>query len=402
MVILISGVIFLSSQTQANILFPLSSIGYSFGGAGVRSSFVGLEWHYGEDQPYGQAGSGSVNGDSHLFVDLRPDTKFYFDADDPSRYAPNLVGEMTNAFVPEETLSNAPSWVPTTWFMDSSNIRNPLQTETWELENPDNPDEILAYEVEEWILKLYVSITCEWDTKPFDWTLGQSEWLNQRYRDTEVWIELELAQDFFVFEGSPTPYFAISKVKCSDFAKGKLGSEDKFFDWQDVWGNEKEGEYTPTDLFSVVPDTKSWMYLYYDKWGGEKTTDVDPFSYRGRQLNPEIFVDKMFFNVNLANFGTQWERLFDQSTLTKGDAVTWAFDVYVYVVGEWKIKDISELPEGYGRTPMVNYQQSWVTGMLTDPRFQLWSFIGLIALVVCVLAIFAPWVLFALVGLFKK
>lgn len=82
--------------------------------------------------------------------------------------------------------------------------------------------------------------------------------------------------------------------------------------------------------------------------------------------------------------------------------MTWEFDVYVYVVGEWKIKDISDLPEEYGREPMVDYQQSWVSGMLLDPRFQLWSFIGLIALVVLALAVFAPWVLFALVGLLKS
>lgn len=387
MVIVITAVIFLSSQTQSNIFFPLSSIGYSFGGAGVRASFVGIEWNYKD-----------ASGQS----DLRPDTKFYFDADQADYFAPNLVGEMTNAFVPEETLSNVPSWVPTQWFMGSTDIKNPLQTETWELENPDNPDEILAYEIEEWMLKLYVSVTCEWDDGPVFWDPNQ-EWADERYRDTELWIELDLAQDFFVFEGSPTPYFAISKVKCSDFAKGKLGYEDNFFQWEKGLGLVDEPkEYTPTDLFSVVPASTSWMYLYYDQWGQEKATDVDPFTYRGRQLNPDIFVDKMFFSVNLANFGTQHTDFIGGSSLSKGDAVTWEFDVYVYVVGEWKIKDVSELPVNYGREPMVTYQESWVTGMLTDPRFQLWSFIGIIALVVCVLAIFAPWVLFALVGLFKS
>ena len=34
-----------------------------------------------------------------------------------------------------------------------------------------------------------------------------------------------------------------------------------------------------------------------------------------------------------------------------------------------------------------------------DPRFQLWSFIGLIAAVFLVLAVFAPWVLFSIFGL---
>lgn len=381
---IISAVIFLSSQTQANIFFPLS-IGYTFGGAGVRSSFVGVDWNY---------------GDATGQVDLRPDTKFYFDADDPQKYAPNLVGEMTNAFVPEESLSNAPSWVPFEWFSGATNIRNPLQTATWELENPDNPDELLAYEVEEWMLKLYVSVTCEWDSAGAWVPTWKTEVGNQRYRDTEIWIELDLAQNFFVFEGSPTPYFAISKVKCSKFATGKFGHEDNFFNWEKGLGLVAEPEeYTPTNLFSVVPESTSWMYLYYDKWGQEKVTDIDPFTYRGRQLNPDIFVDKMYFSVNLANFGTQYEAYFDLSNLYKGDAVTWAFDVYIYVVGEWKIKDISELPEEYGREPMVTYQQSWVTGILSDPRFQLWSFIGLLALGVLVLAIFAPWVLYSIFGM---
>lgn len=388
MIVLISGVIFLSSQTQANIFFPLS-IGYTYGGSGISASFTGIDWNFGTDM--GQ-------------VEFRPDTKFYFDADDPVRDAPNLVGEMTNAFVPEESLSNTPAWVPTEWFGATQYVRNPLQTETWDLENPDNPDEIIAYEVSEWMLRLYVSVTCEFDKGPA-WTPIWNSERENRYRDTELWIGLDLNQNFFIFNGTPTPYFAISKVKCSAFSHGKLGAEDDFFKFDagplgDL-GTKKPDEYTPTNLFSVVPNSASWMYLYYDQWGQDKALDVDPFRFRGRELNPDIFVDEMFFSVNLANFGTQYDTYLDMSSLTKGDACTWAFDVYVYVVGEWKIKDISELPDEFGRDPMVDYNQSWVSGMLSDPRFQLWSFIGLGALVVCLLAIGAPWVLFGIFGMAK-
>ena len=360
MIIIICVVILISGPGR--YLLGLESIGYTFGGEGVSASFVGIEWNYGTE---------------HEKSDLRSDTKFYFDADDPNVEACNLVGEMTNAFVPKESF--APSWVPSEWVKATAYINNPIETDAWELPHPDVPSELISYEVTEWLLRLYISITAEWDTNDESW--------NRRYQDTEVWIELDINRNSWIFEGQAQPYFAISKVKAVEFAPGKLG--------------ETEEDYQPTPQFSVIPESDSWMYIYYQKWGSAgQVRDFDPFSYTGRQLNPDLFTDKVYFCVNLANFGTYYDASSwltpIQGPYVAGDAVTWAFDVHVYVVGEWQLQDVSELPEEYGRIQQV--QEGWLSLLLQDPRFPLFSFIGLIALVVLALAIFAPWALFAIFG----
>jgi len=371
-IIVIALVILLASSSQGNIFFPLQSIGYTAGYEGVKASFVAIQHDWGTES---------------FKTDLMQGTSFYFDPDEPDRNAPDLVGEMTNAFVPEQVV---PSWVPYEWFSKGqSYIKNPIETVTWDLPNPDNSSGIIAYEVQEWILKMYISITCEWDDKPFDWTTGQHEVFNQRYRNAKVWIELSINKPSWIFEGQPQTYFAIGKVTCSDFAYGKLGTT--------------EDDYTPTPWISVTPESTSWLYVYYQKYGsGGQVTDIDPFQYQGRILNPELFTEKVFCQVGLNNFGTQYEAYWDLSTLEKGDAVTWGFDVHVFVVGEWKVKDVAELPDEYGRTPKVVYEASWFTALLQNPSFQLWSIIGLIALIVIVLAIFAPSVLYSIFSIANR
>jgi len=374
-VIVVCLLILAQPDCHRTLLFPLSSIGYTFGGAGVKASFCGIDWttDYGEGQ-----------------TDLRPDTAFFFDPDEPHKFAPNLVGEMTNAFVPSESLRSSPSWVPTDWMKTSSYITNPIRTVTWDLPNPDAVNETIAYEVQEWVLKMYVSMTAEWDAFVFDWTAGQGESYNQRYMDTEVWIELIVNEPSWIFEGQPRTYFALGKIQCSDFAYGVLG--------------KSEDEYTPTPKCSVTPESTSWVYLYHQKYGsGGMKTPRDIFTYQGQVLNPNIFTDDMFISLKLNNFGTEYWTSWG-TVYQKGDAVTWGFDIHVFVVGEWKIKDIADLPDTYGRTPKEEVTAGpflWLEGIINDPRFAIWSFVGFMAVILLIFAIFFPWVLFAL-GSFGK
>ena len=305
-IIIVICIVILASGPGSYLLFPLSSIGYTGGYEGVKASFSGLEWQYSSSE-----GAQDLGG-----------TSFFFDADEPLWHACNLVGEMTNAFVPER--SRPASWVlPEWWDTATQYIKNPVNTYTWDLPNPDNPDEIIAYEMQEWNLKMYLTITAEWDKPPSGpYMASDSEYGNQRYIGTKVWVELDVSPTW-IFQGQPETYFAIGKVVCSDFEYGKLGTTEE--------------DYTSTNSISVTPESKtSYGYIYYQNYGkAGQVKEFDPNSYKGRVLNPGLFTDKVYLKVSLNNFGTQYELagpVWDRTTIKKGDAVTWGFDVHVFVV----------------------------------------------------------------------
>jgi len=369
-VIVICLVILMSGGTSS--LFLFSSIGYTSGYEGVKASFAGIEW-----QTVGtKAGSGKH--------DLMG-TDFYFDADEPQYHAPNLVGEMTNAFLPEQSVK--PAFVFPDMWGKNQYIKNPYDTDEWNLPNPDEPNETIAYVMEEWILKLYISVTAEWDSSTTVWTKDKEEYGDTRYQNTKIWLKLDISPMWY-FEGADQVYFGLGKVVCSDVTAGKFGETDE--------------DYEPTGKYSVVPaSTTTYRYLYHTKYGTAQFTPTNPKTYRGRRLNPEIFGDEIYFNVNLANFGTHAYRDVLQAKHAKGDAVTWGFDVHVFVVGEWRVQDIEEIPTDYGREPMVEHGFTYyLAEMLNDPRLWFWGLLALGAVIFLFLAIFAPTALFAIFGLF--
>lgn len=355
----------------ADALFRMESLGYTSGYEGVRASFVGIE--------YNTRGKRESSGKADLIGN-----SLYFDADNPDRYAPNLVGEMTNAFVPEKSVR--PSWVFPELWKDTQYIKNPIDTYEWNLPNPDDPDETIAYIMEEWLLRMYVSITAEWDKSSSAYSNVWEKSGNTRYRNTKIWIELDISPIWY-FEGADQVYFGLGKVVTSDVAFGVLGKTDD--------------DYSPTGKFSVTPESRTtYRYLYYSKYGTTQFTPTNPKTYQGRILNPKIFGDKMYFHIDLNNFGTdRWGNPFTGYN-SKGDAVTWGFDVHVFVVGEWKVQDIEEIPDVYGREPMEQYGWGYYFGrMLADPRTQFWLIVGAIALIFLFLAIFAPSVLIVIFSL---
>jgi len=350
----------------ADAVFGFGSLGYSVGHEGVKASFVAIDYNAGDS-----SGRADLSGMS-----------LYFDADAPNGYAPNIVGEMTNAFVPETSVK--PSWVFDDLWTGAQYIKNPIETTEWDLPNPDVPNETIAYVMEEWILRMYVSISAEWDEG------GTYKWEKEkcgetRYTNTEVWIELDISPTWY-FSGADQVYFGLAKVQCSEYAEGRLG--------------KTEDDYTPSSTFSVAPTKSSYRYLYNEKYAEEQVTPTDPKNYKGRVLNPDIFRDRMFIKLNLNNFGTESSGDPFFGFHFKGDVATWGFDVSVFVVGEWKVQDVAEIPDEYGRDPMRELGWSYyVARFLADPRGQFWLILGLFALLFLFLVIFAPSVLLTIFSL---
>ena len=84
--------------------------------------------------------------------------------------------------------------------------------------------------------------------------------------------------------------------------------------------------------------------------------------------------------------------------------MTVGLDVDVFVIGEWKVKDVQELPDEYGRSAKAGGEGlglgAALMAFLSSPEGRLWVLLGLAAAVFLILAIFAPWVLISLSYMF--
>lgn len=381
-VIIVCLVILASGGWQA---IRLSSQGYTTGYQGAKAQFYGLDWNYKE-----------LSGREILHL---KGTVLHFDADELGRRysgACNLEGEMTSVFVPEQPEFR--SWIPTEWFMGSQYIQNPIHHYEWKLENEET-NETTLYAMDEYVLKWYFSISADWDLNGEP--TGYAEYRTQRYADTKVWFQFDLNHIWY-FEGADRCYFAIGKLMLTDIALGgKLGNER-----EDIEEEAEECRVTPMSPQSILS-------IYYRAFGGEpQRAEKTAYDYHGKKLNPDLFTDTVYSYFTLGNFGTKYWKtgiwpFYDKHW--KGDVVTCGFSMHVFVVGEWKVKDIQEIPEEYGRTSQQGESIGFWThllerlgSILDDPRFTLWMVLGLIAVILLVLAIFAPPVLYAILGSIGK
>jgi hypothetical protein len=351
-----------------------SGAGYTTGYQGARASFAGVKYN------------GTMN-------ELRMGTTMDFDPDEDRYGQPNLVGEMSGVFVPRESLG--PAWIPTDWIRTAVEyIHNPADSWEWEMKEPGT-NTTFKYRMEEWQLKWYTSIAAQWSAgwNQFPWyeSAQNHEYRNKLYSNTEIWFKLDLTPIWY-FEGQSTAYFAIAKITLSDIALGyKLNS-----------GETEEGKKAAE--IKVTPESEgSYLTMYYSLGGtaGSKP-EIPATMYQGKKLNPALFTNTIYTYVGLNNFGTRyWQDLW-QSKFASGDVVTMGFNVHVFVIGQWDVKDVQDLIdyEDYGKT--AQYEESGWGLLLYDPRIQALIPLLILGGIFVFLLIFAPWVLFAIVGLFRS
>jgi len=376
-IVIVICLVILASGGFRGLMLGTIGEGYTTGYEGAKASFYGIEWNYKTEhgtEPFPLKG-----------------TTFHFDPDEYNKGAPNLEGEMTSVFLPEG--SRPSSWVdPAWWDTATEYIQNPVQHYEWEISGDGNS--INLYAMDEYKLKWYFSISAEWD-KYNHFLYIDEEFNDKRYRDTDIWFEFNLSPIWY-FEGSDTCHFSIAKIRLSDIAfGGKLGEDREDTD--------------ATDTIRVTPmSTGSILPIYYNPFGvANDRAEKEPSVFKDKTLNPDLFTDKVYSYFTLADFGTEyWTELGGLIKHWKGDVVTVGFDVHVFVVGEWKVQDIQEIPEDYGRTSKTGSGGftflEQLARILAGPEFKIWFILGLIAIVLLVLAIFAPWVLFGLMGFLKS
>jgi hypothetical protein len=337
----------------------LSSSSYSTGYEGAHAQFAGIRW---QDQQYEGLGF---------------DTTMHFDPDDALTGMCDLEGEMTSVFIPSESLSNMPSWIPLDWVRETSYIQNPVKEPyTWEIGN-------LTYTMEEWKLRWYFSISAGWSEPP-TWTmLKDTEKTTRRYTECEIWFEFDLTPVWY-FEGTDRAYFAIAKMQVADVELEALDND----------GNKVE----PSLETSVSPESQgSILPIYYGKFAQQNPADKDAMDYQGKQLNPDLFTSKAYTYFRLNNFGvTDWLEtgafLLPVHKL-KGDVVTVSVDVTVFVIGEWTVQDIESIENiegdtGYGRTAQLG-TGGWTWETFLSSPFNRALLVGIAGLALFIILIIA-------------
>lgn len=298
---------------------------------------------------------------------------------------PPIAGEMTSVFVPSESVGYQPTWIAPEWLLGASRTKNPVDTYEWELQDGD---ETIFYRMELWRLKWYFSISSE---PKDDGDIPQYEGVISKPRnsleDTEVWFEFDLTPIWY-FNGTDRAYFAIASLRLTDIDFGGLeGGKDPV-------SHDSRLRVTPESTSSILP-------IYYAGFGGARA-EQNVHSYQGKELNPDLFRDRVYSYITLNDFGVSaW---WDWGWFWKADVVTIGLDVDVFVIGEWKVKDIQDIPDEYGRSAKTGGEGFGWGGILGaffgSPEGRIWVLLLLGLGAFLFLAMFAPWVLLALSGMF--
>lgn len=355
--------------------FSLSTFGgYVTGYEGAKARFAGVQYG-GEDYSAG----------------FTFDTGLNFDPDGVGQGVPAISGEMTAVFIPSESVGKqtkifASGADISDWLLEATSIKNPIEVYEWEI--PTEGNESRFYRMEEWTLKWYFSLSSEpvGDEAPKAYI---NEGARNAILDAKIWFEFDIAPVWY-FEGADTAYFAIAELRISDI---QLGGKLQDTSYEVKKNNELR--VTPMSKGSILP-------IYYGLFGSEANrADKTVYSYKGKVLNPNLFTDKVYSYFTLNSFGvTSW---WDWGTKWRADVVTVGVDVHIFVIGEWKVKDVQDLPDEYGREAKeggggLGLNEMFLQ-MLNDPAGRLLlALIGIVA-VFLIIAIVAPQILIAILAL---
>ena len=348
-------------------ILTLSSFGYSSGFQNPKARFAGVRY---KNTPY-------TFEDTHDASMARFDTVLRFDPDQARGGMPNVFGEMTTVFVPEESLSSLAGWIPSEWLIGTDLIQNPQNEYSWNISGK-------TYKMEQWVLKFYMSFSGEWDHYEAEdmSQLWLGEVRKRAFTNTEVWLEFDLSPTWYI-EGGGTAYFAIAKIQLSDIKKSGKDANNQ--------------EITASTTMSVSPESVGGiMYIYNGLFGGV-TAEKEASTYQGKKLNPELFTDKVYAHFDLNNFGVNSVRVLLGWDIYS-DVVTVGFDITVFVIGEWTVKDVQQIPEDFGRTAKTDVTP--LSQFINSPQGKLLMILGAVIFILLAFAILAPTFLLSLFAIF--
>ena len=277
--------------------------------------------------------------------------------------------------------------IPQDWLKSAELIQNPQKNYTWSIGGK-------SYAMEQWVLRFYLSFSAEWDSAgegnpgliggPMS-GLFWGKIVRNYFSNLEAWVEFDLTPTWYI-EGQGTAYFAIGSIRLAELQKTA----------HDITGKED----TLDTRMSVSPEGQgAALYIYYGLFGSSSSAETNAASYQGKELNPALFTDKVYAHFDFNNFGvTAWNEM--GTIKTKGDVATVGFDMTVFVIGQWDVKDIQEIPQGFGRLEKTLMPPS-LLDYLSDPRMQALITLLVMAAIFILLLVFAPGFLVAILALFS-
>ena len=355
--------------------------GYSSGFEGPKARFYGVK--LGSGALYSQSSQHSGSSLAQF------DTVLRFDYDAATSGKPNLFGEQTSVFIPRESLGSIPAWLPSSWLNTMSYIQNPQASYNWTIGDR-------TYYMEQWLLRYYISLSAEWDGST-DLFGGHGEAPPQsqyaggenNFPSMELWVEFDVEPTWYI-QGQGTAYFALGKVQLADSVQYRAC---------DVNGNDAG---TARTTVSVSPESQGAInYLYYEPWGTGGSQNKEASYFMGKQLNPALFTDKLYMRLALNKFGVYGGAASAPLPIgfwTKGDTVKVAYDITVFVIGEWNVQDIQDNPDDFGRFTRTGAADDWLTWLLSSETL---AWLIPVAIFVAVL-LFAPWIIVLLVSLLRR
>lgn len=352
--------------------FALFGSGYSSAYQGPSAEFYGVTY-YG----YQYTASQTYMSSQHQF-----DSVLHYDVDGNGMGYPSIHGEMTSIFLPTETLSKISAWVPFNWQQSNQYVPNLVNTYSWNISGK-------MYDMEEYNMRYYVTFSGEWSgsENPAVTVQGETGETVNVYQNLQVWLKINLNNTWYI-QGGGTAYFAIAEMRLAD-ASIKQG--------RDV----NKVTYDARTTESVSPeDASALVYLYYSPFGTTAPAGSVAEQYEGKDLNPAYFTKTLYCHLDFNNFGVYAEPVNYFWSTTRGDVATFAFNIRVFVIGEYTVKDIQDNPSQFGRfTPVSNTGDNWLSGIigwLSNPANI--TILIMIAAVVLVIA-YAPWLIISLLAL---
>jgi hypothetical protein len=326
-------------------------------------------------------------------------TVLKFDSDGRDSGKPNIYGEMTSIYLPANTVGQITSWTPPSWLNQLEYLQNPIGNYTWQIDGK-------YYGMQSWLCRWYLGFSAEWEGGLRDLPIGgggfgeappQNAYADgdNSYNNLELWLKIDTSPTFY-YENADRTYFGIGKVQLKNDIE-YTGQTNQY------GGLLSSNKVDPRTTVSVVPESQaSILYLYDAPWGDAGSTKVTSYSYQGQALNPDIFKDETYVKVDFNRFGVYggfgWGIPFYIPTnfWCRGDTAVICLEVTVFSIGEWKVQDVQNDPDHYGRFTRTDQSTdiiSWITANYY------WILPLLIFIVVL---IFAPGILFTLVQLVRS
>jgi len=335
--ILISSVLCVGAIVHLSSIKPFYSTMYE----GAKAYFYGVKM---EDKIYHRYGWDDAS--LHVF-----DTDLAFDPDKPKLGACNLKGEQTSIFLPKQSKLDEVKWIPEEWKEHEFTWKEPINTYIWEAGD-------VKYQLDEWECVWLVTIEADWDT------YNEHPYL---YRNTEIWFEIDLTPIWYFENPKPDEtHFAIAKIEVIAVKTESL---------------------CPNRI-SVIPECSGTVRpIYFNPFG---TNEIKYETYmewyeNKMKVNKNYFDRTVYTNIKLVNFGVRQNWLFQPHA----DAVTFFFRVIVFVIGEWKVRDVTYVPGDYGYTSTYyggwNPWQ-WLRGVIGNPFNSIMMIMSMILLAVIIYA----------------